>query len=449
MQNSSFKLISIQEVKTQYPFLIDREGFDYFEEWEDDDFFLVADENVKFEGNFHLDIYEDDVKKRLASILNLPLKEIETKRIEGILINGDFSTSGSIINAEGDYGPYVYIAGNVNCQSMLLGGAYVEILGNVQAQEVVMTYYNHGNFKSLRCIEAPVFIVEDHNTTFAERKNTLFYYNDRANDFDSENASEYDDETDEEIISSQLRKMLENPLIETFEELQRDLELGELVLKQSNPPAKTYDYWEKRVKSNYRDLKLVPLQYKTPQLYQLALNITFHALSYVDDNFITPELCEVLVKKDGFAIREIPSEFIIKDLCFLAAQSGTLISLIPRDFYSEELILTTFRNGKHEPNITDVPSDFITDSLLVEYVKIGKGLWLDKVCKENGQEKLTILKQAIDSDVKYLDTIFGNHFSKEVVDYASSLYSNEQYKNEWNGYVQKYNAKFERLGLNN
>ncbi|PAM92448.1 hypothetical protein B4N84_22300 [Flavobacterium sp. IR1] len=449
MYNSSFILVSIKELKTQYPFLIDHEGFDYFEEWEDDDFFLVANENVEIKGNFYLDLYEDQAKKWLAKLLNLPVKEIETKRIEGILINGDFSTSGSIINAEGDYGPYVYIAGNVNCQSMLLGGAYVEIVGNVQAKEVVMTYYNHGTFINSGCIDAPVFIVEDHNTTFAERKNNLFYYNDRANDFDPENANVYDDESDEEIMSNQLRKLLENPLIETFEELQRDLERGELVLKQNNPPAKTYEYWEQRVKSNYRDLKLVPPQYKTAKLYQLALNITFHALPYVEDDFITPELCEALVKKDGFAIREIPSQFITRELCFMAAESGTLISLMSEDFYSEELILTTFRNGKHEPNINDVPSDFITENLLVEYVKIGKGLWLDKVCKENGKEKLTILKQVIDSDIKYLDTIFGHHFSKEVVDYAAFLYDNLEYKVEWESFVQKYNAKFERLGLNN
>ncbi|MCC9062103.1 hypothetical protein [Flavobacterium piscisymbiosum] len=155
MRNSSFKLITIKEIKSQFPFLIDHEGFDYFEEWSDEDFFLVANEDVTFEGNFYLDLYEEREKKWLAKILNLPLKEIEKIRIEGILINGNFSTTGTIINAEGDYGPYVFINGNVICQSLLLGGSYVEITGNVKAQEVVMTSYNHGNFKCSGIIEAP------------------------------------------------------------------------------------------------------------------------------------------------------------------------------------------------------------------------------------------------------------------------------------------------------
>ncbi|MBS7232817.1 polymer-forming cytoskeletal protein [Flavobacterium psychroterrae] len=447
MHNSVFKLVTIKDVKTQYPFLIDHEGFDYSEDWQDEDFFLVSDENVNFEGDFYLDLYEDEHKKWLSSILNLPLKEIDSIRIEGILINGNFTTNGTIINAEGDYGPYVFISGNVTCQSLLLGGSYVEIKGNVTAEEVVMTSYNHGNFKCSGIIESPVFIVDDHYTTFSGRKNDLFYYNDKTENSDLKNDCEYDSETDEYIISDELRKHLDNPLITTFEELMRELEHGELVLKQNNPPPKTYEYWQKRVASNYRDLKIVPPQFKTKELFELALKITFHALDYVDKDFITPELCEKIVGKNGFAIQKIPDQFITKELCLKAAQSGTLISLFPSEFYSEELILTTFENGKHEPNINDVPSEFITESLLEEYVKIGKGLWLDKVCKENGIDKVSILKRVIDSGIQNLNAVFGNHFSKEIVDYAASIYNNEPHKPEWNEYVQKYKVKFERLDL--
>lgn len=447
MHNSTFKLITIKEVKSQYPFLLDHEGFDYFEEWEDQDFFLVSNQDVNFEGNFYLDLYEDKEKKWLSDLLNLSLKEIDAIRIEGVLINGNFTTNGTIINAEDDYGPYVFINGNVTCQSLLLGGSYVEIKGNVTAKEMVMTSYNHGNFKCSGIIEAPVFIVEDHYTTFGDRKNDLFYYNDKANDYDSKNDSEYDEEFDEDNISIELRKHLENPLIVTFEELKRELERGELVLKQSNPQPKTYEYWQNRVKSNYRDLKVVPPQFKIKELCELALNNTFHALPFVNEEFITAELCEKLVEKDGFAIQKIPSQFITKELCLKAAKSGTLISLIPPVFYSEELILTAFKNGKHQPDINDVPFEFISESLLEEYVKIGKGLWLDKACKQNGIDKVSILKRVIDSGIENVDVVFGNHFSREVFEYAASVYDNVQNEVEWNKCVEKYKHKLERTGL--
>lgn len=445
MQTSNFKLITIAEIKTKYPFLIEDEKFDYFDDWENEDFFLIAEEDVNFEGNFYLDLYEDKEKKWLANVLNLPAKKVEEIRIEGVLINGNLSVNGSIINAEGDYGPYVFINGNIICQSLLLGGANVEIKGNIEAKEVVMTYYNHGSFNCTGLIDSPVFIVNDHNTTFAERKNNLFYYNDRADDVDLKNECEYDDETGDEIISNELRKLLDNPLIETFEELERDLARGELVLKQNNPPAKTYEYWRDRVLANYRDLKLVPKQFKTEELCNLALNITFYALPFINQDLITYELCEKLVSKDGFAIQVIPDHFITKELSFKAAENGTLLRLIPEEYFSEDLILLVFKNGKHEPDINDVPSRFITENLLAEYVKIGKGLWLDKACKQNGIDKLQVLKQVIDSGIEYLDSIFGNHFSKETVDYAFSVYKNQE---DWNKYVQKYKLKFERIGLN-
>ena len=448
MHNSTFKLITIKEVKSQYPFLLDYEGFDYFDEWEDQDFFLVSNQDVNFEDNFYLDLYEDKEKKWLSNLLNLPLKEIDALRIECVLINGNLTTNGTIINAEGDYGPYVFINGNVTCQSLLLGGSYVEIKGNVTAKEVVMTSYNHGNFKCSGIIESPIFIVDDHYTTFSGRKNDLFYYNDKTENSDLKNVYEYDSVTDEYIISDELRKHLNNSLITTFEELLRELEHGELVLRRNNPPAKTYEYWQNRVVLNYRDLKIVPPQFKTLELFELALNNTFHALPYIDKDFITPELCEKIVSKNGFAIQKIPDQFITKELCLKAAESGTLISLIPSDFYSEELILTTFKNGKHQPDINDVPSKFITESLLEEYVKIGKGLWLDKACKQNGIDKVSILKRVIDSGIENVDAVFGNHFSEEIVQYAASIYNNEKHKKEWNSYIQKYKVKFERLGLN-
>lgn len=445
MQNSNFKLTTIAEIKTKYPFLIEDQNFDLYEDWSDEDFFLVSEEDVDFEGNFYLDLYEDKEKKWLANLLNLPTKEMEEIRIDGIFINGNLSVSGSIINSEGDYGPYIFISGSVNCQSLLLGGANVEVKGNVTAKEVVMTYYNHGNFNCSGLIDSPVFIVTDHNTGFADRKNSLFYYNDRANDIDLKNEREYDEETGDEIISNKLRKLLDNPLIETFEELERDLARGELVLKQNNPPAKTYGYWHNRVLANYLDLKLVPKEFKTDELCLEVVNKTVHALPFINQSLITYELCEKLVSRNYLAIKSIPSQFMTYELCFLVAKSGTTLKLIPEEFFSEDLILTVFKHTTFEPNITDIPSRFITENLLVEYVKSGKGLWLDKTCKENGIDKLHILNRVIDSGIEYLDNIFANHFSKETVEYAFSVYKNQE---EWSQYIQKYKQKFERLGLN-
>ena len=59
MQTSNFKLISITEIKTKYPFLIEDEKFDCYKDWEDADFFLIVEKDVDFDGNFYLDFYEE------------------------------------------------------------------------------------------------------------------------------------------------------------------------------------------------------------------------------------------------------------------------------------------------------------------------------------------------------------------------------------------------------
>ncbi|AXB55650.1 bactofilin family protein [Flavobacterium fluviale] len=444
MQTSNFILATIAEIKTKYPFLIEDEKFDCFEDWRDEDFFLVSDGNAYFEGNFCLDLYENEEKKWLAKSLKLAVKKVEGLNIVGVFVSGDFSVSGCIVNVYGEYGSYVFIGGNVNCQSMLLGGGHVKIKGNIVAKEIVMTDYHFGSLRCLGVINSPVFIVDNHDTRFAERKNELFYYNDR-DEIDPKNECEYDDETGDEIMSNELRKLLDNPLIETFEEISSELTKGELLLKASNSPAKNDDYWHNRVLSNYEDLKFVPSQYKTKKLCELALNINYNALHYVSKEFITPELCESLVKKNGNAICVIPDKFVTKEICCIATQNGFLLKRIPIRFWSEEMILLVFKNGKYEPDLNDVYSQFITKNLLVEYIKIGGSLRFDKVCEIKEIDKLLILKTVIDSGIQYLDNIFGNHFSKETVEYAFSVYKDQK---EWNKYVQKYRQKFEPLGLN-
>jgi len=447
MHNSAFKLVTIKKLKSKYPFLIENEKFDCFDDWKDEDFFLVSEGNAYFDGNFYLDLYENEEKKWLAKPLKLAVNKVEGLNIVGVFVVGDFSVSGCIVNVYGEYGSYVFVGGNVSCQSMLLGGGHVQIKGNIVAKEIVMTDYHFGSLHCSGAINSPVFIVDSHDTTFAERKNNLFYYNRGANDFDLKNECVYDNEDDPsyEIISNELRKLLENPLIETFEEISSELKRGEFLLKGSNFSAKNDDYWHNRVLSNYKDLKLVPSQYKTKQLCELALNINYNALHYFNEEFITQELCESLVKKNGSAIYVIPDKFVTKEICFIATQNGFLLKDIPIRFWSEEMILLVIKNSKDEPDLNDIYSRFITENLLVEYIKIGGSLRFDKVCEIKEIDKLLILKTVIDSRIQYLDNIFGNHFSKDTVEYAFSVYKDQE---GWNKYVQKYRQKFEELGLN-
>lgn len=360
----------------------------------------------------------------------------EELRIEGVLIMGNLNLTGCMINAVGDYGPFVFVGGNITCQSMLLGGAYVLVKGSVEAREVVMTHYNHGYFKGYGAITSPVVISYDHYSDFPSKINSSFYYNDRINDLDKEE--------EDGTFSLRLAEHIDNPLTTTFDELLRDLEEGELVLKGQTGTRRDRDYWYKKIEKNYRDLKRVPPEYKDESLCERALTKSFYALEYVDPVLITQELCSKLVEQDGFAIKVIPGKYITSELCWLAAKKGTILSCIPKEFYSKELILDVFRNSAYQSDIRDVPGEFISESFVIDYVKIGKGLWLDECCKVHKIDKAGVIRKVIASGIEFVDNVLGNHCSREALEYAAELYNNDQYQQEWEGYMKKYKTKPER-----
>ncbi|RQO75170.1 hypothetical protein DBR43_07310 [Pedobacter sp. KBW06] len=441
-----FSLVPIGEVISRYPFLKQYEGFNLYEDWNEDDYFLLATGDVHVSGHFYLDVFEDEVKKWLAQTL-IAGKLNADARIEGLLINGNLSCEGCLINKEGDYGPFVYVGGNVSCQSMLLGGAYVIVNGDVNGAEVVMTDYNHGHFACEGAIYAPVFIANDHNTYLKEHVNELFYYHDRAADHPEENEGYEDEATEEYFFSKELARHLDNPLTQTFEELRMDLENGEFVLKGQTGTLKDAAYWRKKTAENYRNLKRVPLEYKTEELCLQVLQKSFYALPFVPEKYITAALCQELVLKDGFAIREIPERLISPELCMAAALKGTMLQFIPAQFLTEELIVTVFSNSRTQPDINDVPAALITEDLLVQYVMLGKGLWLDKACTENNLSKTAVIKKVIDAGISHLDTIFANHCSREAFDYAQLLYHKPAHQAEWDKYMNTYRNKLARIGL--
>lgn len=441
-----FSLVPIGEVISRYPFLQQYEGFNLYDDWNEEDYFLLATGDVQVSGHFYLDVFEDEVKKWLYQTLVAKPLNVNA-RVEGVLIDGNLNCAGCVINKEGDYGPFVYVGGNITCQSMLLGGAYVIVNGNVSAAEVVMTDYNHGHFVAEGTIYAPVFIANDHNTYIKQSINELFYYNDRAADHPEENNSYEDEATKEDFFSKELARHLDNPLTQTFEELLMDLENGEFVLKGQTGTLKDAAYWNKKTAQNYRNLKRVPAIYKTEALCLRVLQKSFYALPFVPEDYITAALCKELVAKDGFAIREIPEKLISPELCMQAALAGTMIRFIPVQLLSEELIIAVFTNSRTEPDINDVPAAFITENLLARYVMLGKGLWLDKACTENSISKTAVIKSVIDAGISHVNTIFANHCSREAFDYAELLYHRSAHQPEWDQYMNTYRTKLGRIGV--
>ncbi|BAV04389.1 protein CcmA, bactofilin family [Filimonas lacunae] len=360
--------------------------------------------------------------------------------IEGYIVDGNLQVQGNIINEEGDYGPALYVTGNIECRSLLIGGSPTHVKGSVTAEEVIMLHYNHGWMKCPGLFTAPVMIVEDYHFIPTRKNIRDFYYNDNDPASPEENACFENDEEDEHI-SLNLQAVLNNKLTSSFEEIRYDLAEGEYVLQ---PTEHNIHYWQKKIDRNYRNLKRVPHEQRTQTLCMQALHKSVFALQHFPPSLITPELALQAVNISGIALRNLPETLITRELCQIAATKGAIIDLdIPERFYDATLLQTLISHN--DSQMERIPASFITEDLLVTYVKSGRGAWLDKYCNAAGVSKENVLKRVIEADAQYLENIFGWHFSADTYAYSQLLYNNEMHSKAWSDITQKYQRKLDRL----
>ncbi|ACU61850.1 polymer-forming cytoskeletal protein [Chitinophaga pinensis] len=382
-------------------------------------------------------LHKGDLILDAPFILDTDLLE---KGVLGFIIDGHLQVNGSIINEEGDYGPILFVRGNVQCRSLLIGGSPVYISGNVTAEEVIMLHYNHGWMKCSGIFTAPVMIAEDYHFIPEHKHISAFYYNDNDPESPAENECFEDDEEDDHI-SLRLQTLLDNKQTRTFEELRDDLAAGEYVLR---PVERDAVYWQKKVSKNFRNLKRVPLTLRTRELCMQALSKSVFSLADFPAVLITPELAEQAVNISGIALRFLPEALITKEICYLGVTKGAIIDLdIPERFYEEELLQLLIRHS--DSQMERIPVAYITEDLLVTYVKQGRGAWLDKYCNAAGVSKERVLQRVIDDGVQYLENIFGWHLSANTYAYAKARYDNETHREDWIATTQKYAQKLERL----
>jgi hypothetical protein len=417
------------------------------EDFEDSSVFLICHGDAVFKDHLRLDIdlgWASNDKKWIKQFPGLQVQN-SNERIKGLIILGNLSVKGSVINEEGDYGAFLYTSGQVSCQSLVAGGSVIYIEGDINTEEVFITHYNHGYFKCDGLVTSPIIIITDHYTELSNYKASLFYYNDKTGECPPENACYTDEETGEDWqCSPNLTKLLDNPA-PTFEELIFDLNEGEYVLSTATQLLRKDEaYWLQKTYKYWNNLNRIPDNIKTQPFFEkIYEKYSAFCFPYFPETFITNDLCKQAIQKDGTNLKYIPEDLITRDLCELAARHQTNISSIPSAYLDQILIKEIIHYNESE--MSDVPAQFITEELLVDYVKLGRGLWLDKYCEVANVSKITILLKALDSGIGYMEQIWGFHFREEVYHYARKLYNNPENETTWNKYVEKFQKKIDRI----
>lgn len=424
-----FLLISSQEAIKQYQ--IHTQFFDseasFSNMVEDDCYFYIHTGDLELSGNLILDS-------------DIPDMAYDGKQISGFIVLGNLALRGGIINENSDYGPLLYVTGNVSCLSMLIGGAAVRIKGDVFAEEIIMLYYNHGWMKADGTLNAQILVVDDFNLVQANTNISKFYYND--NDPGSPAANDcYESEDGDLLISGHLQGLLNNSFTTSFEEIQRDIAAGESILKSQ---IRNADYWLAKVRLNWQDLKRVPSELRSIELCMMAMEQYVGALLYFPQEFINAQLAKVAVSKDGKSLRYLPEALITTDLCYIAAQNGAILKVdIPEQYYKQDLLAIII--SRSDWQMQHIPPQFLTEDLLVLYVKTGRGAWMERYCKQSDISKQRVLEKVISGGIANLENIFSWHLSTESYRFAREMYDKPAYQSEWSAITQQYAHKIARL----
>lgn len=361
----------------------------------------------------------------------------------GFVVIGNLTVDGGVLNETGDYGPVFYVAGNLTCRNLMVGGAPTRVEGDVRVEEVIMLHYNHGWMRCDGTFIAPIMIVDDYHLMPFRKEISQFYYNDR--DAESPEANECGESEDGyPVISENLRVLLNNPLTTDFDEIRRDLAAGESVVA---PVERTLEYWRNKVRRNYCDLKRVPMELRTSNLCDEAMAYSVAALKYFPPGSITPELAMAAAERDGKALRYLPPELITRELCYVAAKHGAILKYdIPERFYEHALLCNVIKVSDWQ--MEHVPVAFMTEDMLVLYVKAGRGAWLDRYCQQSGISKQKVLERVIADDIKYLENIFNWHLSASTYAYARQRYDKPEYAEAWNAFNERFARKIARVSGN-
>lgn len=391
-------------------------------------YFYVHKGDLHLEGNLILDTDKLD---------NMP----DGRPVMGFVVIGNLTVDGGVLNETGDYGPVLYVSGNLSCRNLLIGGSPVRVEGNISVEEVILLHYNHGWMQCDGTFSAPVMIVEDYHLMPFRKEISQFYYNDEDADMPEANKC-VESEDDDPAISDNLRRLLNNPLTTDFEAIIRDLGAGESVLE---PQERNLEYWRNKVRRNWRDLKRVPMEMRTANFCEEAMTYYIGALEYFPPGTITPELAKTATERDGKALRSLPPELITRELCYIAAKTGGILKLdIPERFYEHALLCQVIQ--KADWQMEKVPIAFMTEDMMVLYVKAGRGAWLDRYCQQAGISKQRVLERVIADDIKYVENVFNWHLSASTYAYAKQRYDGKpEYAEVWNNFQERFARKIARV----
>jgi hypothetical protein len=387
--------------------------------------FLVTDGDLTINGDLRLD-YDGDTwaTDSLAWRKLLNIADDENLKnnygIRGVIISGNLTVNGSIINSNMSDGPFLLVMGNVSAHNLVAGGAYFQINGNANIRGVVYGHYNDGSICIDGDLSAEVLINDDHSFSYGALKNMQFW----CDSMRSDSTESLYDSDGLYAIPKKLRALLGDDIL-AWEDILASLCNGDEVLKSTAAKSSVKDaaYWHKLVLQDGDNLSKVPKAEITAALCEAAINKSGLAIQYVPTKLITLAMCENIVMQQGTLLDYIPQQFITKALCYLAAKNTTNIRDIPEQFLDYDLTYEVIRFNAWQ--IEFIPVQFMDNKMIINYMSAGGELEMfNKICSHFKIKKEDVAMQAAQTTFEQFICMPNVAVNQAVYDVAKSKYAN-------------------------
>jgi hypothetical protein len=296
----------------------------------------------------------------------------------GMVVTGDLGVSGSVLNTEGDSGPFLVVLGNLRAGNLVAGGSSIHIDGDVHLDEILVAFYNHGKLAVKGTVTARLVINDEHATDLGRYEGPAydvrraFQWGYLDPEWGSELAPLQELLVDEVTLwpETWFRDGTSYDAVDVAEDIVPRIAAGEAVLRASGAQRreKTYSDWLAAVQADARKLTLVPKKLRSPELCLAAVSGDGDLLDEVPKSSRTFEVCLAAVRRSGRVLSEVPRKLRTPELCRAAVeQNGRALESVPEPLRTAELCAVAVRG--YGDAIALVPPELRTRELLLDAVR--------------------------------------------------------------------------------
>jgi hypothetical protein len=100
---------------------------------------------------------------------DIDLDELSWANVAGLVVDGDLTINGSLLNWESSIANFLAVRGNLLCHNIVTGCADMVVRGDAKASNVIVSTYGQGRLEIRGDAYARYFIVEDDHWTLVGR----------------------------------------------------------------------------------------------------------------------------------------------------------------------------------------------------------------------------------------------------------------------------------------